>query len=122
MADGILIAESVRIGTPVEGVPLRVDKVSRADVGDESVGQPRIWTFIAFEAPDEDAESLAEVLSEALEPVGGWYCDFRTAEDTFVVFGGRSFRYGRGDREARTEVEAYARSVGVPEAQVDWRE
>jgi hypothetical protein len=32
------------------------------------------------------------------------------------------FRYTRGDRSARAEVEAHARSVGVPEAQVDWPE
>ena len=122
MASGNLIAESIRVGRSVEAVPLTVQKVYRVEAGDQSVGQPRVWTFIAFEAPDDDAASLAEALSEALEPVGGWYCDFRTTHETFVVFAGRIFRYHRWDRGARAEAKRYAQSVGVPEGQIDWRE
>jgi hypothetical protein len=122
MASGNLIAESIRIGGSVEAAPLTVEKVYRVEAGDESIGQPRVWTFIPFEVPDNDAGSLADALSAALEPVGGWYCDFRTADETFVVFFRRIFRYHRGNRAARREAEEYARSVGVPEEQIDWRE
>jgi hypothetical protein len=41
-------------------------------------------------------------------------------DETFVVFSGRIFRYRRGDQTARTAVEAHARSVGVPESELDW--
>ena len=122
MASGNLIAESIRIGASVEAVPLTVEKVYRVQAGDESVGQPRVWTFIPFEVPDDDSVALAEALSAALEPTGGWYCDFRTTDETFVVFAGRIFRHRRGDRGARREAEEYARSVGVPEGQIDWSE
>jgi len=53
---------------------------------------------------------------------GLWYCDFRTDEETFVVFAGRVFRYPRGEAESRAEAEAYDQFVGVPEAQLDWPE
>jgi hypothetical protein len=69
---GGLIAESLRIGSVLEGVALTVKKISRADVGDVEAGQPLTWTFLDFEAADE-------------------------AED-------------------------YARSMGVPESQLDWPE
>jgi hypothetical protein len=121
MASGNLIGESIRVGASVD-VPLTVEKVSRVDAGDEAAGQPRVWTFIAFEVPDANAQSLAAALSQALESAGGWYCDFRTAQETFVVFAGQTFRYRRGDHAARAEAERHARSVGVPEAQVDWHE
>ena len=121
MARGNLIAESVRVGGSV-GVALTVEKVYRVEAGDKTVGQPRVWTFIAFEVADDDAERLADALSEALDPAGGWYCDFRTMEETFVVFGARIFRYRRGDQAARADAEAYARSAGVPEGQIDWSE
>jgi len=49
-------------------------------------------------------------------------CDFRTTDETFVVFSGRIFHYPRGDRLRRSEAEDYGRSVGVPEAQLDWPE
>lgn len=117
---GGLIAESLRVGSVVEGVELTVRRVSRADVGDVEAGQPLTWTFLDFEADDADADRLAEALSGALERAGGWYCDFRNELETFVVFSGRIFRYPRGDATGRAEAADYARSVGVPEAQIDW--
>jgi len=52
----------------------------------------------------------------------GWYVDFRSADETFVVFAGRVFRYRRRDKRRRAEAEAYARARGVPQAQLDWPE
>jgi hypothetical protein len=119
---GTLIAESLCIGAVLDDLDLRVRKISRADVGDVSAGQPLTWTFLEFEAPDSEASRVAEALSGSLDPTVGWYCDFRTTDETFVVFGGRVFHYPRGDRTRRSEAESYARSVGVPEAQIDWPE
>ena len=120
--EGVLLGESLRRDVAFEHVSLDVWKISRADAGDEAAGQPRTWTFIHFRAPTGQADQLAAVLSDALEPSGSWYCDFRSEHETFVIFGGRIFRYPRGDRAQRSEVEEYARSVGVPEAQLDWPE
>ena len=103
-------------------MPLTVTKISRADVGDVDAGQPRTWTFVHFEAPDACTDALAELLSRVLDDAGGWYCDFRDADTTFVVFAGRIFRYPRGDRAARAAAEEYARTRGVPEPQLDWPE
>ena len=119
---GILIAESLMKNSPLEGVTLQVRKVSRGDVGDVSAGQPRTWTFIEFAVEDQAQTDLVEALSRSLDPIRGWYCDFRTAEETFVVFAGQVFRYSRGDVQGRGEAEAYGRSAGVPEAQLDWPE
>lgn len=46
--------------------------------------------------------------------------DFRTPEETFVVYSGKVFRYRRGDSAGRAEAEAYGRSKGVPENELDW--
>jgi hypothetical protein len=119
---GILIAESLLKSGPLEGVTLQVRKVSRGDVGDVSAGQPLTWTFIEFTVEDQVLADLVAALSRSLDPAGGWYCDFRTAEENFVVFAGQVFRYVRGDVHGRAEAETYGRSVGVPEAQLDWPE
>jgi len=89
-------------------------------VGDVDAGQPRTWTFIDFEADERDTDALTSALERALEQRGGWYCDLRTDAETFVVFAGRTFRYPRGDADGRAAAADYARSVGVPEAQLDW--
>jgi hypothetical protein len=83
-------------------------------------GQPLTWTFVHFEAADEDADRLASGLERALERAGGWYCDFRNDDETFVVFAGRTFRYPRGDEQGRAAATVYGRSVGVPDPQLDW--
>ena len=119
---GCLIAESLRVGGVLDGIPFTVTKVSQADVGDVGAGQPRTWTFIEFEVADEDAERLSRSLERALQPTGGWYCDFRSDAETLVVFAGRSYRYPRGDIAGRSLAADHARSVGVPEAQLDWPE
>jgi hypothetical protein len=119
---GALIAESLRIGAVLDDLDVTVRKISRANVGDVNAGQPLTWTFIDFEGPDGDAPRLAAALRDSLDPALGWYCDFRTDDETFVVFGGRIFQYPRGDRTRRSEAEAYARSVGVPDPQIDWPE
>ena len=122
MATGTLIGESLRVGASLDGVTLTVSNVFRTEAGDEGAGQPRAWTFIEFDVADGEAERLALALSDALEPAQGWYCDFRTEEETFVVFAGRLFRYPRGEAEGRANAEAYGQSVGVPKFQLDWPE
>jgi hypothetical protein len=116
---GNLLAESLRKEEALDAVPITVRKIWRADDGDPAAGQPLTWTFLEFEVPDNRAEEFANALAGALEP-GPWYCDFRSDTETFVVFADRVFRYARGDRSAREDAEAHARSVGVPEAQIDW--
>ena len=116
---GALLAESLRPGAVLDGIPLTVTKIHRAALGNAEAGQPELWTVIEFEVAAVRSSELAEVLSRLLLE-GSWYCDFRSTDDVFVVFGGRVFRYPRGDRAARARAEEYGRSVGVPEAQLDW--
>jgi len=63
MLSGALIAESLRTGVVLEGVDLTVRRIFRADVGDVDAGQPLTWTFVEFEAADENASRLAAALT-----------------------------------------------------------
>jgi hypothetical protein len=121
-ASGVLIAESLSRNRPLDGVDLQVRKIRRADVGDVDAGQPLTWTLIEFDVDDKVVDELARALSQSIDSSGGWYCDFRSTEETFVVFAGRVFRYPRGTAEGRAEAEAYGRSICVPEYQLDWPE
>jgi hypothetical protein len=120
MINGAIVAESLRVDHALENIPLTMKKVERLEAGVEE--QPRRWTLIWFEAADADADQLADELSRALEAAGGWYADFHSDSHVTVVFFGRIFRYRRGDQVERAKVENYARSVGVPDVQLDWAE
>jgi len=121
-ASGTLIAESLRVGSTLQGVRMAIDTIVRADCGDETAGQPRTWTLLEFRVDVDGLDTWAEKLSELLDDRLGWYCDFRTRDETFVVFSRKVFRYPRGDRTGRARAAEHARSVGVPEAQLDWPE
>jgi hypothetical protein len=120
MLNGILIGESLRVGSELTA-SLTVTRVRRGQVASATGAQPTAWTLMEFEAPEAEAGRLAAALAECLAPDGGWYTDFHTADETFVVFAGRVFRYPRGDAAGRAEAVAHALAIGVPEAQVDWR-
>ena len=122
MARGQLVAESLGVGRRIQGVPMRLLGVTRVEPPAENLapGQPHVWTFIGFEIDDADAERLAEALREALLPGSPWYCNFTTADEMWVVFAGVRFHYPLNDGAGRASAEAYARSQGVPEPQLDW--
>ena len=88
-------------------------RFGRQDVaGSVSATQPKIWTFLDFEAPDDRADEVAATLADALLPDDGWYADFTVAGDHVVVFAGRVFRYRLGDTAGRAQAVAY----GLPRA------
>jgi hypothetical protein len=120
MIEGTLIAESIRVGAELDRVRLVTRKIRRTAAGDVSAGQPELRTLIEFEAEEPAAAALADALAKTLDRRHGWYADFRTPQDTFVVYSGRVFRYPRGDGPGRAEAMAYGRVMGVPEGQHDW--
>ena len=82
-------------------------------------GIPPRWTLLFFEVADDAAPALADALAAILDEPG-WYVDFHTADESFVVFREAVFRYAKGDADGRADAEAHARAHGVPDAQIDW--
>jgi hypothetical protein len=122
MIKGTLVSESMRVGTQVSGIAgLTLVVVRRVEVASASADQPRRWTLIEFESPDENAGALADTFAAVLDQPA-WFVDFQTDTEQFVVFSGRIFRYARGDASGRAAARAYARGLAVPEAQLDWPE
>ncbi|WP_018502449.1 hypothetical protein [Parafrankia discariae] len=119
MAAGILIAESLRVGTVLENLSLIVRKIQRSAPGKVTAEQPPVWTLVFFDVADTEAEALATQLSNALD-TPGWYVDLNTAQDTFVVFPGQVTRYRRGDPQGRAEAQGHGRAHGIPDSQLDW--
>src|SRR5215213_3303736 len=114
MLTGRLLAESLRVGVDLEVADLRVVRIGRHDVSHSTTpsdssypaddgprgavaGQPPIWTFLDFEAPDDRADDLAQALAAALEIETGWWADLVVGGDHVVVFARRIFRYRIGD-------------------------
>lgn len=123
MTEGTLITESLRVGATLEGFHLYVNRIYRekAELSPEQVanGLSPIWTVIDFTLGSGEEERFAEGLSKALDSFG-WYVNFQSSNESFIVFAGRVFRYLRGDTDGRKQAQSYAREQGVPETQLDW--
>ncbi|MGZ0151265.1 hypothetical protein ACXJJ3_29705 [Kribbella sp. WER1] len=117
MYDGVLILESLQVGSALTDIPLTVRKIRRLAVEGTSADQPEVWSLLEFSV--ERGAELADVLAGALDRPG-WYADFHDAAESFVVFPGRVFRYARGDDAAREGAKEYGRSLRIPEPQLDW--
>jgi len=87
MIEGTLIAESLRAGTKLENLKLIVRRISRFQAQGTTPDQPGTWTILDFEADEAEAENLAQTFAGALDQ-HGWYADFRSPAETFVVFPG----------------------------------
>jgi hypothetical protein len=117
--EGTLIAESLRVGTSLENLNLTVRKISRYRAGGTTPDQPDIWSVLDFEADEAEAEGLARVFADALDQ-SGWYVNFQSPAESFIVFPDRVFRYPRGDEAGRAEAQAYGRQLAIPDPQLDW--
>lgn len=119
MIEGTLIAESLKPGTNLENLRLAVHKISRYHAQGTTQDQPGIWTVLDFQAEEDGAAELAERFAEVLDQPG-WYVNFESPAENFVVFPGRVFRYPRGDQAGRAEAQAHGRRLAIPEPQLDW--
>ncbi len=119
MWTGILLKESLK-DTKVL-TQLQVTQTEIWQVENATGSQPSTWTALTFEADDQQAEMLADRLSQSLHPEG-WYINASTASDVYVIFPGKVFKYLIGDRARREEAKEHGRTLGIPESQLDWRE
>jgi hypothetical protein len=116
---GAILAESLKPGTGFDGHGMRIIRCARYEVIGTAAYQPPIWTLIEFEAPVSSSEVLASQLADTLLSPG-WYANWNSDTEATVVFPGKIFRYPHGDQAGREQAQAHGRSVGVPEAQLDW--
>ena len=110
MFKGALIMESLKVGTRLRDLNITINELYRFRPEGTAPYQPDTWTVLELEIEDDDAPQIAESFASVLsEP--GWYVDFRSPSETFVVFPGRVFRYPRGDEAGRAEAQAHGRTV-----------
>ena len=115
---GVLIKESLEDETVLKHI--NVTKSTEFNQPQPSPDQPGRWTLIWFEGSDSQADTLAETLSRALKP-RGWYVDFSTSSHKYVAMPGKVFMYELSDKQGEAAAKEFARTVGVPERQLDWR-
>ncbi len=120
MVEGVLVSESISLGSKLSGLDLVVTSLARVEITGGAEWQPPVWTLIGFRS-DVEPEQLAAALSVVLAPA--WYADFHDDQRKWVVYpDGVVFSYARGDADGRSPAAEHGRRLGIPEGQLDWPE
>ncbi len=120
MPKGLVIKESLTDTSVINH--LTVTKTEAEYVENAASDQPDTWTLISYTCEDREAEGLAKLFAASLKE-GKWYTNFTTGDNiVYVIFPKKIFTYPVGDLEKKQTARDYARSVGIPDGQVDWDE
>jgi len=119
MLKGLLLKESLKDERILSRV--RITASETWNVQNAAENQPAVWTALSFETEDDQAVAFCAELSGVLH-AQGWYVDAATTTHTYVIFPGKVFCYPRGDALQRAAAQQFGRSLGIPEAQLDWGE
>ena len=76
------------------------------------------WTLHNVEIPEEDAQTVAELISKYLDKEHNWYADFKNDTHHYIIFRNKSFYIDRKSNEQYDEAERYGLSLGIPERQL----
>jgi hypothetical protein len=116
---GLLLQESLEEPSVLE--LLRITNTEVWRVANATADQPTTWTAVSFEVESDQADRIAEKLSQVLKSQG-WYISACTTTKVYVIFPRKIYKYRKGDSVQRDEARRYGRSVGIPESQLDWSE
>lgn len=76
------------------------------------------WTLDTIEVNENEADSLAKKLSEAIDPEHGWYIDYRNDKYHYIIFKDKVFKVDRGKKTDYDEMIKYGLSAGTPDYQL----
>lgn len=118
---GVIIAESLEDSSVLDHIKIISTEVEPIEDGHQTPWLKQ-WTLHTVEISADQAEATAQAISQALdrEHGGSWYADFKNDQNHYIVFRGKVFQVDRTKPEQYKTVKEYGRTLGIPEAQLDF--
>lgn len=78
------------------------------------------WTLIDVEVPEDQAQRIAETISQAIDPnhAVSWYADYKDENWHYIIFKNKIFKVDRTSKAQYDQVFSYGLSLGVPDYQL----
>lgn len=118
---GVIIEESLENKEILKKIKIISTKVAPVTKRDQTpwINQ---WTLHTVEIPENEANNIAEEISESLERAhgGSWYADFKNDTHHYIIFRDRIFYIDRKSKKQYDEAKHYGISLGIPEYQVNF--
>ncbi|OGF19011.1 hypothetical protein A3D54_03080 [Candidatus Falkowbacteria bacterium RIFCSPHIGHO2_02_FULL_45_15] len=117
---GVIIEESLADKSVLKDVKILLTKVEPVTEKHQTSWLKK-WTLHTVEIPAEQAQKIAETISQSLESRhASWYADFKNQTTHFIVFSNKIFKIDRTSKEQYDVAKQYGISLGIPEYQVDF--
>lgn len=116
---GVIIEESLETKDILKEVDVSSTKVEEVT---EEHKTPWIkqWTLHTVEISENQADSVAEKISKALDKEHSWYADFKNDLFHYIVFRDKFFKIDRSKKEQYDEMVRFGLSLGIPDYQLDF--
>lgn len=116
---GVIIEESLDNKAVLSEVKIIKTKVSPVA---EKHKTPWVkqWTLHTVAIKEENADKIAEEISQDLDPHHSWYADFKNENYHFIIYLGKIFKVDLKNPLLYKDARQYGISLGIPEYQVDF--
>lgn len=118
---GVIIEESLENRNVLKMVNVLSTKVEKVTEKHKTTWLSQ-WTLHVVEIPEDEAEEIAEKISQSLDSDhgGSWYADFKNDTRHYIIFRNKVFYIDRKSKEQYDEAKRYGLSLGIPEYQVEF--
>ena len=116
---GTIIEESLENKDILKEVHISATRVEHV-IEEHQTPWIKQWTRHTVEISEDQAKSVAEKISKALDREHGWYADFKNKTHHYIMFRDKVFFIHQRKKEQYDEAKRYGISLGIPEYQVDF--
>jgi hypothetical protein len=116
---GVIIEESLEDTAVLKKIKIISTKVEKV-IEKHKTPWIKQWTLYTVEIPENEANKIAEELSNSLDSQHSWYADFKNEKFHYIIFKNKVFYIDRTSKEQYDEAKNYGISLGIPSYQVDF--
>lgn len=116
---GVIIEESLEKKDVLQQVKILNTKIEPVT---ENHKTPWIkqWTLHAVEVLEDEAQAIAEKISQDLDSKHNWYADFKNETTHLIIFKNKVFKIDKTSKQQYDQAKEYGISLGIPAHQVDF--
>ncbi len=116
---GVIIEESLQDKLVLDKVKVVKTRIEKITLKHKTPWLSK-WTLHAIEVEEADADTVASLLSKAIDTIhkSSWYADFKNDEFHYIIFYGKVFKVGKGD--SYEDARSFGLSLGIPRYQISF--
>ena len=114
---GTIIEESLENKDVLKKIDIISTKIEKV-IEEHQTPWLKQWTLHTAKILENQADFIAQELSQSLDSKHDWYADFKNNDFHYIIFRNKVFKVDRLDKEQYNEVSKYGVCLGIPDYQL----